>query len=154
MADKYSINRSTLESIADIVRAITGDTEKIKGSNLRNELERAISGIEAVLDSTGVKFSNEKADPDVKYKVGRNWLSDLVAVTQNMAGKKSDMTLEDILYWLNRVQFIPQGNAEISLYLSFESSARGILPDVQIGTAESVLMINFESSVSGTLDIV
>lgn len=146
----YKISSDTLTAIADAVRAKTGKTETISGAELAAAIESIDVG-EVVLESAGVAFSSEKVDPDVNYKVGRNWLADLVSVVQKMAGKKSDMTLEDMLYWLNRVQFIPQGNAESSFTLSFESNASGILPDVQIGVAESAFTLSFESSAVGIL---
>ena len=126
----YKISSDTLTAIADAARAKTGKTETISGAELAAAIESIDVG-EVVLESAGVAFSSQKVDPDVNYKVGRNWLADLVSVVQKMAGKKSDMTLEDMIYWLNRVQFIPQGNAESSFTfsLSFASSASGVSTD-------------------------
>lgn len=146
----YKISAQTLTAIADAVRSKIGTEEEIPCA----ELAEAIASIdigEVVLESAGVAFSSQKVDPDVNYKVGRNWLADLVSVVQKMAGKKSDMTLEDMIYWLNRVLFIPQGNAESSFSLSFSSSASGILPDVQIGTAGSAFTLSFSSESSGRI---
>ena len=146
----YKISSDTLTAIADAVRAKTGKSETISGAELAAAIESIDVG-EVVLESAGVAFSSEKVDPDVNYKVGRNWLADLVEITQKMAGKKSDMTLDDVIHWLNRVQFIPQGNAESSFSLVFESVASGVLPDVQIGTAMSSFSLVFESVASGVL---
>ena len=146
----YKISSDTLTAIADAVRSKTGTAGSIPCS----ELAAVIAGIdvgEVVLESAGVAFSSEKVDPDVYYKVSRNWLAEIVGIVQNMAGKSSDMTLEDITYWLSRVQFIPQGNADSSFSLAFESAASGILPDVQIGTAVSSFSLSFESVASGVL---
>lgn len=146
----YKISAQTLTAIADAVRSKTGVSDAIPCSELAAVIASIDVG-EVVLESAGVAFSSEKVDPDVNYKVGRNWLADLVSVVQKMAGKASDMTLEDITYWLSRVQFIPQGNAESSFTPSFESNASGILPDVQIGTAESSFSLVFESAAVGVL---
>ena len=151
MPTYYKISSDTLTAIADAVRSKIGTEEEIPCA----ELAEAIASIdigEVVLESAGVAFSSQKVDPDVNYKVGRNWLADLVEITQKMAGKKSDMTLEDMLYWLNRVQFIPQGNAEsVQSIVSNVSTASGRLPDVQRGTAISVQSITNTSNAVGSL---
>lgn len=141
----YKVSAETMTAVADAIRSKTGTTEPIAGSNLAAAIESIEVG-EVVLESAGVAFSSQKVDPDVNYKVGRNWLADLVAVVQKMAGKAFDMTLEDILYWLNRVIFIPQGNAESSFSLAFESSASGFLPEVVRGSANSELILPFAAS--------
>lgn len=151
----YKISARTLTAIADAVRSKIGTEEEIPCA----ELAEAIASIdigEVVLESAGVAFSSQKVDPDVNYKVGRNWLADLVSVVQKMAGKKSDMTLEDMIYWLNRVQFIPQGNAESSFSLSdlySEFRASGVLLVVTKGTATvyvNLIDIAVKTSASGT----
>lgn len=146
----YKISAQTLTAIADAVRSKTGVSDAIPCSEFAAVIASIDVG-EVVLESAGVAFSSEKVDPDVNYKVGRNWLADLVSVVQKMAGKKSDMTLEDMIYWLNRVQFIPQGNAESSFSLAFESNASGILPEVRIGNAVSEFSLSFESDAVGVL---
>ena len=109
------------------------------------------------LDPAGIAFGTDKVAPDVIYKIGKNWLADLVAVVQTMAGKMSDMTLEDILYWLNRVKYIPQGNAsgECTIPLIFSPcSASGKIPEYQKGIAKSTFALPvgiFSSSAVGEL---
>lgn len=73
-------------------------------------------------------------------------LNALGAITQKMAGRTALMTVADMIYWLNRVQFIPQGNAESSFSLSFESVSSGILPDVQKSAASSEFSLSFMAS--------
>lgn len=147
----YKISSDTLTAIADAVRAKTGKQETISGAELAAAIESIDVG-EVVLESAGVAFSSEKVDPDVNYKVGRNWLADLVEITQKMAGKSSDMTLDDVIYWLNRVQFIPQGNAEsVQPIVSQISIAVGIVPTVYRGTAISIQSITNISNAVGSL---
>lgn len=145
MAAYYKISAQTLTAIADAVRSKTGGLDAIPCPELAAEIESIEVG-EVVLESAGIAFSSQKVDPDVNYKVGRNWLADLVAMVQKMAGKASDMTLEDMLYWLNRVLFIPQGYAESLFSLAFESSASGFLPEVAKGSANSEFTITITSS--------
>lgn len=147
----YKISSDTLTAIADAVRAKTGKSETISGAELAAAIESIDVG-EVVLESAGVAFSSEKVDPDVNYKVGRNWLADLVEITQKMAGKSSDMTLDDVIYWLNRVQFIPQGNAEsVQSIVSQISIAVGIVQTVYRGTAISTQSITNISNAVGSL---
>lgn len=147
----YKISAQTLTAIADAVRSKIGTEEEIPCA----ELAEAIASIdigEVVLESAGVAFSSQKVDPDVNYKVGRNWLADLVEITQKMAGKSSGMTLDDVIYWLNRVQFIPQGNAEsVQSIVSQISIAVGIIPTVYRGTAISTQSITNISNAVGSL---
>lgn len=147
----YKISAKTLTAIADAVRSKIGTEEEIPCA----ELAEAIASIdigEVVLESAGVAFSSDKVDPDVNYKVGRNWLADLVEITQKMAGKSSGMTLDDVIYWLNRVQFIPQGNAEsVQSIVSQISIAVGIIPTVYRGTAISSQSITNISNAVGYL---
>lgn len=79
------------------------------------------------------------------YKVAE---SDLVAIadrTRTMAGTTKGMTLDDIIYWLGRVIYIPQGNASsVGMTLTIESensNANGVLPNVIKGNASSVGMM-------------
>ena len=71
------------------------------------------------------------ADRDGQYAITGADLNELGAVTQKMAGKRALMTVSDMIYWLNRVQFIPQGNAESVIDVSplFITSAYGALQE-------------------------
>lgn len=121
------------------------------------EGKAAGGGGEPVLDPADVKFGSEAIDPDQLYKVGYNWFARVVAHVQDMVGRTSSFTLEEIVYWLGRVKYIPQGYAESAIAIdtsNFTSSATGILPDVQKGIATSVLAIStstFTSSAVGVL---
>lgn len=85
------------------------------------------------------------------YSISSEDLNAIGAITQKMAGKSALMTVADMIYWLNRVQYIPQGNAESSFSLSFDSGASGILPNVQKGTATSAFSLSFTASAVGEL---
>ena len=80
------------------------------------------------------------------YKVAE---SDLVAIadrTRTMAGTSNGMTIDDIVYWLGRVIYIPQGRASSEFALDFETSGIAILPNVQKASATSAFTLNFETS--------
>ncbi|MBQ6991047.1 MAG: hypothetical protein IJN58_08315 [Clostridia bacterium] len=81
---------------------------------------------EIVLDPTDVKFGSEAIDPDQLYKIGYNWLAQVVDHLQDMVGKTASFTLEEIVYWLGRVKYLPQGNAEstMTIGLVFETTAQ------------------------------
>ena len=105
--------------------------------------------VEGMPDARKVAFSPEQIAPDVFYGIGYNWFAQVVAYVQKMVGKSSDMTPADILYWLERVKYIPQGVADSSFSLDLDSGASGWLPDYQIGTATSAFSLAFESSATG-----
>lgn len=63
------------------------------------------------------------------YAISSGDLNALGAIGQEVANVSSLMTIADIIYWLNRAKFIPQGNAPSSFGLDFESSAVGILTE-------------------------
>lgn len=112
---------------------------------------------EPVYDPTDVKFGSEQIDPDQLYKVGYNWLAQVVDHLQDMVGKTVSFTLEEIVHWLGRVKYIPQGYCESVFTIdtsNFTSNATGNLPDVQKGVATSVFAVStstFTSSATGAL---
>ena len=71
--------------------------------------------------------------------------------TREMAGTNKRLTPAEIIYWLGRVKFIPQGWANSVFTPNFESTATGILPVVVKGTANSEFTLDFESTVFGAL---
>lgn len=108
-------------------------------------------GSEPLTELTKTVTKLVPVERDSEYAVTSANLNDIAKRTQEMAGMTKLMTPEEILYWLNRVQFIPQGNAESSFSLLFESSTSGVLPDVQIGTAASEFTLRFDSRAVGEL---
>lgn len=112
------------------------------------------TAVDTIPDGSAITFGYENSEPverEEQYAIASADLNELGAVTQKMAGKRALMTVADMIYWLNRVQFIPQGSAESAFALNFASAASGILPDVQRGTATSAFALNFTSSASGAL---
>lgn len=105
--------------------------------------------VEGMPDARKVAFSSEQITQDAYYGIGYNWFAQVVAYVQKFVGKKNDMTPADILYWLERVKYIPQGVADSSFSLDLDSGASGWLPDYQIGTATSAFSLAFESSATG-----
>lgn len=105
--------------------------------------------IEGMPSAENVAFSSEQITPDAYYGIGYNWFAQVVEYVQKFVGKKNDMTPADILYWLDRVKYIPQGVADSSFGLDFASGASGWLPDVQRGTASSAFSMAFDSSATG-----
>lgn len=106
--------------------------------------------IEGMPPAENVAFSSEQIVPDAFYGIGYNWFAQVVAYVQKFVGKKNDMTPADILYWLERVQYIPQGSADSSFSLDFDGGASGWLPDVPRGNASSTFSLDFESSAPGS----
>lgn len=147
----YQIKEETLKVIANAIRAKTDSTARMTPVQMAARIEEmSFSGV--VLDPEGVAFSSVQVTPDVNYKVGYNWIAQLVGLVQSMAGLVDDLTLEDILYWLGRVKTIPQGRASSAFALRFgESAAAGILPVVVKGSAGSEFTLNFGSSAAGAM---
>ena len=78
-----------------------------------------------VSDGTNVKFGAD-ATYDEQYAVLSESLNEIARLTGVMAGTNKAMTLAEIIYWLGRVIYIPQGNASSEFTLdstNFETSA-------------------------------
>ena len=157
MAYDKIVDSAALEAgltlVADAIRTKAGIADKLL---FPDGYTAAVYGIEvgSAPDGSAVSFGYENGEPverEEQYAIASEDLNELGAVTQKMAGKRALMTVADMVYWLNRVQFIPHGNAESAFALNFASAASGILPDVQRGTATSAFALNFTSSASGAL---
>lgn len=141
-----------LTAIADAIRGKTGKTDALTLAQMPGEIEGIQTG--SAPDGTSVTFGNVDGIPverEEAYAISSEDLNAIGAATQKMVGKSALLTIKEIAYWLNRVIFIPQGNAESSFSLAFVSGASGILPDVQRGTATSSFSLAFESSATGAL---
>lgn len=139
-----------LRAIGDAIREKTGGTEEIT----LTEMAEAVAGIsvgENLPEAELVSFSADQLDPDVRYSIGHNWFARVVERLRVMVNNNRDFTPEEIVYWLGRVAFIPQGYAESAFELDFASGASGILPTVYKGTASGEFSLSFESSASGAL---
>lgn len=149
----YIVQKESLESVADSIRAKAGISEKLVfPDGWKATVDNISEG--SAPDGSAVTFGYENGEPverEEQYTIASADLNELGAVTQKMAGKRALMTVADMVYWLKRVQFIPQGNATSAFALNFVSAASGILPDVQRGTATSAFALNFASSATGAL---
>lgn len=71
--------------------------------------------------------------------------------TREMAGTSQKLTLDDIIYWLGRVKFIPQGWANSEFAPDFDSIVSSKLPVVVKGVANNEFKLNFETNATGAL---
>lgn len=85
------------------------------------------------------------------YKISGETLTAIADRTRQMAGTNEKMTPADIIYWLGRVNFIPQGRARSEFALNFASTANGRLPVLVKGAASSEFALGFTSSAVGVL---
>lgn len=105
-------------------------------------------------DGSATTFGNVDGTPaerEEAYAILSGDLNALGAITQTMSGKKALMTVADMIYWLNRVQYIPQGNAESVQSVSQISVATGIVPTVYRGSAISIQSVSNVSTAVGSL---
>jgi hypothetical protein len=91
------------------------------------------------------------------YKISGDTLKAIADHTRTMAGVNRKLTPAEIIYWLGRVIYIPQGVAisEFSLSpITFDSATSARNPVVVKGTATSefsLASLVFESNATGTL---
>lgn len=89
---------------------------------------------------------------EIYYKVPGSKLTAIADRTRAMAGTTEGMTLDEIIYWLGRVAYIPQGRVSSELELdsiTVETSITGMLPNVVRTSVSSVLALEsiiFETS--------
>ena len=106
-------------------------------------------------DGSVTTFGNVDGNPverEEAYAINATELNAIGAITQKMAGKKALMTVAEMIYWLNRVQYIPQGNAEsVQSIVPQISIATGIVPTVYRGTATSSQSITNISNAVGSI---
>lgn len=115
-----------LVDIADSIRVKTGKTEKFTLTQMAAEINNIISSP----DGSDVKFDGSDSVSGGQYSISAEIMNAIVAEIQKMSGRTKPLTPEEMLYWLKRVVYIPQGNAESSFNLmSFESSAVGLLEE-------------------------
>lgn len=119
----------------------------IKPSEGYNGLDTVI--VEAVADANLIAFSPTQINPDELYSIGYNWFSQVVDRTQEIVGTNRNMTPAEIIYWLKRVKFVPQGWAITGSALDFDVDAISKLPVVVKSSASSTLVVNFETSARG-----
>lgn len=106
--------------------------------------------VEGMPPAEEVAFTSEQIAPETFYGIGYNWFAQVVAYVQEFVGKRNNMTPADILYWLDRVKYIPQGFAESYFGLAFGSGASGKIPNVVYGRATDAFGLSFSSSATGS----
>lgn len=121
----------------------SGKRQYIKPSDGFNGLDTVI--VEGVPDANAVSFSPTQITPDAIHSIGYNWFAQVVERVQPMVGTKRNMTPAEILYWLMRVKYIPQGWANSEVSLDYDAVAVGRLPVVLKSSASSTITFNFES---------
>lgn len=99
--------------------------------------------VEGVPDASIVAFTPTQIIPDQLYTIGYNWFSQAVERIQPMVGTKRDMTPAEIIYWLKRVKYIPQGWGSGEVSFDFDAMAAGRIPVVAKSTASSTITFNF-----------
>ena len=78
------------------------------------------------------------------YRISGDTMTAIADRTRAMAGTNRKMTPADIVYWLGRVLFIPQGVAESTLTLTeleANGNSSGIVATVYRGTASGELIM-------------
>lgn len=87
------------------------------------------------------------------YKISGETLTAIADRTRQMAGTNKKLTPAEIIYWLGRVKFIPQGWADSTFILpTFESTTAARNPVVVRATANSTFVLpTFESGATGAL---
>lgn len=90
-------------------------------------------------------------------KIKKSILSEVADEIRKAAGLTRELTPAEMIYWLKRIIYLPQGhaNSEFTLdTLVMSSTASGVLPEVVRGTINSVFNLNtpnFTSAVVGAL---
>lgn len=136
-----------LVDIADSIRVKTGKTEKFTLSQMAAEINNIISSP----DGSDVKFDGSDSVSGGQYSISAEIMNAIVAEIQKMSGRTNPLTPEEMLYWLRRVVYIPQGYAVSVQSISQVSSASGRLPTVVRGRAISVQSIYNTSNAVGSL---
>lgn len=93
------------------------------------------------------------AERETSYVITSEQLNELGAIAQQMSGKTKLLTINEMITILNRVEYIPQGNAESIMQTDvFETSGVATLPNVQRSDAVSTMrQVNLIASVIGAL---
>lgn len=78
---------------------------------------------------TGGETALVPAEREEAYSIKSEDLNTLGAISQSVAGQNALMTIGEMIYALNKAKFIPQGTANSSFSLNFESNAGGVLKE-------------------------
>ena len=90
-------------------------------------------------------------------KIKKSIMSEVAEEIRKAAGLSRELKPAEMIYWLKRIIYLPQGHANSEFELStlaMNSTASGTLPEVVRGTASSVFnldTLNFTNTAVGTL---
>lgn len=129
-----------LTAIADAIRAKTGKSEKFTLTQMTTEIDSIISSP----DGSDVAFGSSDSISGGQYAISAEIMNAIVAEIQKMSGRTKPLTPKEMLYWLRRVVYIPQGYAESEFAVQYDfspSTATGRIPVYQKGTAESTFIM-------------
>ena len=92
------VNEASLTATADALRAKLGTSDPITwevDQGFKTAVESIQSG-ELILDPTDVKFGSEPIDPDQLYKIGYNWVAEIVRILNEMTLQNNRLLLQEI----------------------------------------------------------
>lgn len=117
MATPDSVQKKLLD-IIERINEVTGLEDTTVNTAVDSALKLKLE------EAYGKLFSRFKLEEDQMYAIGYNWFADLVKLTQTMAFVNRDLTPEEILAVLSRVEYFPHifieeliGPQELKKYL-------------------------------------
>lgn len=81
----------------------------------------------------------------MQYLIEGETLTQIADATRLMTGNTQKMTPSEIIYWLGKVVYLPQGRASTTVdigQLNYSSTAVGVLPVVVQGAASSSIDVS------------
>lgn len=162
----YRIKESTLQGFAEQTRRLACIEEKMCPPDMLQCLEGVVPGTgggegengTAIPNSYGVTFGSENGEFAVRepsYIVNGSDLNKIATITQEMSGKKTLITIPEIIKYLGQVQYLPSCTVDVVFDISlnnFNVNATGLSPNVQKCTATSLLSCVFTTSCVGSLE--
>ena len=100
MATPETVQQKLLD-IIDRINEVTGLEDTTVNTAVDSALKLKLE------EAYGKLFSRFKLEEDQMYAIGYNWFADLVKLTQTMAFVNRDLTPEEILKVLSRVEYFP-----------------------------------------------
>lgn len=143
--DDYSI-----KAIASSIRRKLNTTEEFAIDKMPEKID-GIADYPQADEFTFGKVNDTPVEREPEYIIDSEDLNELGAIAQKIAGKKVLMSIKDMIYWLNRVQFIPHGYGEGINAVKNNSTAKGTVPTVAKGAANSVQAIYNTSNAIGSI---
>ena len=113
---EYVVHDTSLLAVAAAIRAKSGQSGALvfPGGFVQAVEGIAAGGGASLPAAAGVTFGMENGAPaerEQAYAVASDALNALGAVVQSVSGKAEPVTVEEMIYWLDRAKFIPQGSA-------------------------------------------